>query len=112
MDARDYATYREISELLFAELAPPDVILYLRVSVPVLLERIRARGRPYEQSIDPRYLEALNDRYEAWARGYPYGRMVIVEADAIDPRRSAVDLTEIGRKIGDALGQHDLFGEL
>jgi deoxyadenosine/deoxycytidine kinase len=112
MDERDYATYREISELFFNELRPPDVIVYLRMTVPRLLERIRERGRPYEQTIDPGYLQALNDRYEAWAVAYPYGPLITLEGDGLDPRRSEADLLEIGRAIGDALGQHDLFGEM
>lgn len=112
MDERDYATYREICELFFSELRPPDVIVYLQMSVPRLVERIKERGRPYEQSISPDYLANLNDRYEAWAVSYPYGPIITIESDQVDPRRSEQDLHEISRRIRDALGQGALFGEV
>lgn len=112
MDERDYRTYREIAELLFDELCPPDVILYLKMSVPRLLERIKERGRPYEQSIDPKYLEILNEGYETWVKGYSYGKLITLEAEGLDPRKSQEDLAWIGKLLADALGQRDLFNYL
>jgi deoxyadenosine/deoxycytidine kinase len=112
MDERDYTTYREISELFFSELRAPDVIVYLKMSVPRLLARIAERGRPYEKSISGDYLSTLNDRYEAWSVAYPYGTLITIEADQIDPRHSEADLRDIARLLQDALGQQTLFGEL
>jgi deoxyadenosine/deoxycytidine kinase len=112
MDERDYATYREISELLFAELRQPDIIVYLRMSVPRLLERIKERGRPFEQTIDPAYLTTLNDRYEAWAVSCPYSQVLVVNAEELDPRKRDADLLRIGELIWNALGQRDLFGKI
>lgn len=63
---RDYQTYRELFETVMEFLPPPDLVIYLRASVPTLLERIAHRGREYERSISAEYLESLNLLYEKW----------------------------------------------
>lgn len=68
MVGRDWENYRELFQAMTAYLTPPDLIIYLRCDVDTLLSRIRHRGRPSEQSINPDYLAELNDAYEDWVR--------------------------------------------
>jgi deoxyadenosine/deoxycytidine kinase len=65
---RDWENYRDLFHAMTAYLTPPDLIIYLRCDVNTLLSRIRHRGRPSEQSINPDYLAELNDAYEDWVR--------------------------------------------
>lgn len=84
MSERDYRSYRELYEVVTAVLPPPDLIIYLRASVPVLLERIRKRGRPYEREIPPAYLEQLNGLYEAWVARFSLCPVLSVPSDDMD----------------------------
>ncbi len=84
MEERDYRSYRELYEVLTTVLPPPDLIVYLRASVPTLQERIRRRGRPYEQNIAPTYLEQLNKLYEEWIAGFSLCPVLSVPSDDLD----------------------------
>src|SRR3990170_6518667 len=67
---RDYSTYRKLYKLLCDMLRPPDLVIYLRASVPTLQRRIAARGRDFENTIDPGYLQKLNKLYEQWIANF------------------------------------------
>jgi len=84
MEERDYHSYRELYEVLTTVLPPPDLIVYLRASMPTLQERIRRRGRPYEQNIAPTYLEQLNKLYEEWIAGFSLCPVLSVPSDDLD----------------------------
>jgi len=84
MDERDYRSYCELYEVVTTVLHPPDLIVYLRASVPTLQERIRRRGRTYEQDIEPSYLERLNKLYEEWIAGFSLCPVLSVPADDLD----------------------------
>ena len=84
MDERDYRSYCELYEVVTTVLHPPDLIVYLRASVPTLHERIRRRGRTYEQDIEPSYLERLNKLYEEWIAGFSLCPVLSVPADDLD----------------------------
>ena len=84
MDERDYRSYWELYEVVTAVLPPPDLIVYLRASVPTLLERIRRRGRPYEQDIAPAYLEQLNELSEKWISRFSLCPVLTVPSDDLD----------------------------
>jgi deoxyadenosine/deoxycytidine kinase len=84
MDERDYRSYCELYEVVTTVLHPPDLIVYLRASVPTLQERIRRRGRTYEQDIEPSYLERLNKLYEEWIAGFSLCPVLSVPADGLD----------------------------
>lgn len=84
MDPRDYSSYRELYEILCALLPPPDLVVYLRSEVATLLERIRLRGREYEQDIDPAYLARLNCYYDAWMESFTFCPVLTVQADNLD----------------------------
>jgi deoxyadenosine/deoxycytidine kinase len=81
---RDYDTYRELYLTLVELLPPPDLVIYLRASVPTLLSRISLRGRDYEQTIPADYLSSLNALYENWISNFTLCPVLTVPADDID----------------------------
>jgi len=84
MDERDYSGYRELYEVVTTVLPPPDLIVYLRASVPTLQERIRLRGRSYEQDISTTYLVQLDELYEQWIGGFTLCPVLSVPSDDLD----------------------------
>jgi deoxyadenosine/deoxycytidine kinase len=92
LDDRDWDAYTRMYEAIAATLRPPDLLVYLRASVPTLRARIALRGRDYESGIDPAYLERLNALYDAFVAQYDLSRTVIVPADDLDFVRSRADL--------------------
>jgi len=84
MSERDYRTYRELYEAMGLFLPPPDLIVYLRASVPTLQKRIRMRGRDYEQEVPADYLEQLNQLYEEWIDGFSLCPVLTVPSDNLD----------------------------
>jgi deoxyadenosine/deoxycytidine kinase len=81
---RDYATYRSLYRTLAEYLPPPDLVIYLRASVPTLLKRIALRNRDYERSIEPAYLDRLNSLYENWIAHFTLCPVLTVPADELD----------------------------
>lgn len=81
---RDYDTYRELYETAVQFLPPPDLVIYLRASVPTLMNRISNRGRDYERTITPEYLQGLNDLYETWIENFVLCPVLTVPADDLD----------------------------
>jgi len=109
MDERDWATYRDLSTLMFEQLTPPDLLVYVRRSTDELMERIRYRGRDYEADIPRTYVAQLNDRYDEFFEGYRYSKRLVVEADGVDYLEDPAALAEFGRQIHAKLEQTDLF---
>lgn len=81
---RDYRSYREMYEVLASFLPPPDLVVYLRSSVPTLVHRIAQRGRSYEQTISTDYLVQLNELYHAWIERFTLCPVLTVPADELD----------------------------
>jgi deoxyadenosine/deoxycytidine kinase len=100
---RDYHTYRELYEVLIQFLPPPDLVVYLRASVPTLLDRISQRGRTFEQNIAPAYLEQLNALYASWMEGFALCPVLTVPADDLDFVHNGAHLDLIIRKIDEKL---------
>ncbi|MDZ7703502.1 MAG: deoxynucleoside kinase [Trueperaceae bacterium] len=84
MSRRDFDSYQLMVRAASQALRPPDLLVYLRASVPTLKSRIALRGRDYEADIAPEYLQSLNDLYERWLSGYRLSETLIVEADGLD----------------------------
>ena len=84
MESRDYENYRSLFDLMVKFLQPPDLLIYLRASVPTLIRHIAKRNREFEQSISISYLTNLNERYEKWINGYKDGKLLIIDTDNID----------------------------
>jgi deoxyadenosine/deoxycytidine kinase len=100
---RDYHTYRELYEVLVLFLPPPDLVVYLRASVPTCLKRIALRGRAFERSITPEYLEHLNSLYESWLKAFSFCPVLTVPADELDFVSNDTHLDLIIRKIEEKL---------
>ena len=98
MESRDFENYRSLFELMTKFLQPPDLLIYLRASVPTLIRQIAKRNRDYEQSIRLDYLSNLNDRYEEWISGYKDGKLLIIDMDNLDVEKPE-DLSIIIEKI-------------
>lgn len=103
MDERDYRCYGELYQVLTMILPPPDLVVYLRASVPTLQHRIAMRGREYERSIAPEYLERLNTLYEAWTASFTLCPLLVVPADRLDFVQDGGHLELIATKIEDKL---------
>ena len=84
MSERDFASYRKLYALLSDMLRPPDLVIYLRASVPTLQRRIASRGRDFESNIDDAYLEQLNDLYENWIANFSLCPILTVPTDQMD----------------------------
>ncbi len=109
MDARDFKNYFEIYESFCEFLAPPDVVVYLRKSLPRLQSQILKRGRSYEANIPPEYLAALNRYYDDWMKNYSYGKKLIIDTDELDFVQNPADFDLICQKIVECIDQRDLF---
>ncbi len=84
MPNRDYSNYSSLFELMERLVTPPDLLIYLRASIPTLVGQIHKRGRDYENSISIDYLSRLNERYEAWITNYSKGKLLIIDVDNIN----------------------------
>jgi len=92
METRDYENYSALFELISSFIKPPDLLIYLRSSIPNLVKQIQKRGRDYEESIRLDYLKSLNERYEAWITKYKLGKLLIVDVDDINFADNPKDL--------------------
>ncbi len=81
MTSRDFENYFSLFNLLESFISAPDLLIYLRASVPKLVNQIQQRGRDYEESIRLDYLKRLNERYEAWISTYDKGKLLIIDVD-------------------------------
>ena len=104
---RDYNNYRSLFDLMESVVDAPDLMIYLRSSIPNLVSQIHKRGRDYENSISIDYLSRLNERYEAWIHDYNKGKLLIIDVDNINFVDNPEDLGGIINKIDAQL--HGLF---
>ena len=91
---RDYETFMELFRQMMSVVRLPDLLIYLRASVPHLVGNIQLRGRNYEQTMQLEYLENLNRRYERFIAGYK-GRLMIIDKDPLDFKNNPKDLAKI-----------------
>ena len=84
MTNRDFQNYSSLFDLMEKLVTPPDLLIYLRSSIPTLVGQIHKRGRDYENSISIDYLSRLNERYEAWISTYKKGKLLIIDVDNLD----------------------------
>lgn len=99
MNHRDFNNYQSLFELMESTIKGPDMLIYLRSSIPNLVNKIHKRGREYENSISIEYLSRLNERYEAWVSTYEKGNLLIVDVDGLDFVENKEDLGKIIEKI-------------
>ena len=107
MSTRDFENYFTLFNMLGSLIQPPDLVIYLRASVPTLVKQIQKRGRKYEDNIRLDYLKRLNERYEAWIDSYNMGRLLIVDVDSYNFIDKPEDLSVVIDKVNAEI--HGLF---
>ncbi len=107
MSTRDYENYVNLFHLMTTLVEPPDLLIYLRASVPKLVEHIQKRGRDFENTISIEYLTRLNERYEAWISNYNLGELLIINVDEIDFVENPKDFSLVVDKVDTKL--YNLF---
>ncbi len=84
MSERDFSNYQDLFAVMTSYLRPPDLLVYLRASVPTLVRHIQSRGRDFESTIRIEYLKKLNVHYESWIERYDLGPKLVVDVDDVD----------------------------
>jgi len=107
MTTRDYKNYMDLFNTMMTFIQPPELLIYLRATIPTLVRQIQKRGREYEESIRLDYLKRLNERYEAWISTYETGNLLIIDVDEINFFDNSEDLGTIITKIDGEI--HGLF---
>lgn len=109
LDERDYFNYKNLYESMIKYLSPPTLMIFLRRSVPKLQERIKLRGRDYEQAIPEDYLTSLNHYYDDWYKNYNMGKSLIVDTDELDFLDNEEHFNRLVKRIWDSIDQKDMF---
>jgi deoxyadenosine/deoxycytidine kinase len=99
MSDRDFETYMELYEIMVEKVKLPNLMIYLRASVPHLVENIQKRGRECEQKIPIEYLQGLNDRYDDFILNKYKGKVLVVDVDKLDYKTRPEDFQFITDKI-------------
>jgi len=107
MSTRDFENYNTLFDLMLSLVKGPDLLIYLRSSIPNLVSQIHKRGREYESSIRIDYLSGLNTRYEEWIAGYKEGKFLIIDVDCINFEERPEDLSMVIDRIDAQL--HGIF---
>ncbi len=95
MTSRDHENYRAIFDNIISFIKPPDLLIYLKSSVPTLVNNIQRRGREYEASIRIDYLSKLNEKYDAWIKNYELGKLLVLDKDKLDFANNREDLASV-----------------
>lgn len=99
MSGRDFENYQSFFNNLKQLINPPDLLIYLKASVPKLVDQIQKRGREYEENIRLDYLKRLNEFYNKWIDNYKEGALLIIDLDQLDFEENKKDFTEVLNKI-------------
>lgn len=105
MSTKDFNNYFSLFKLMTSQVSPPDLLIYLKASIPTLVSHIHTRGRDYEGNMSLDYLKKLNERYDNWISNYSEGKLLIIDSDSLDFKNKDEDLGSIIQKV-DA----ELFG--
>lgn len=95
MPSRDFQNYFELFKTMSSQIQPPDLLIYLKASIPTLVSHIQARGRDYEGNMSLDYLKRLNERYDNWIDTYEEGRLLVISVDDLDFKNKAEDLGKV-----------------
>jgi deoxyadenosine/deoxycytidine kinase len=95
MTTRDYENYESIFNNITEYIKPPDLLVYLKASVPTLVNNIQRRGREYEIGIRIDYLSKLNEKYDKWINNYKLGKLLVLDKDNLDFANNPEDLGTI-----------------
>ena len=109
MEKRDYLNYLDLYQEMEKLLPPPDLMIYLRKSVPKLVDQIKKRGRDFEQNIPRDYLEALNSHYDDWIGSYKIGKLLVIDSNELDFVARPQDFDFIAKQLLEKIDQKELF---
>lgn len=98
ISGRDFDTYMDLFNVMMSMVKLPDLLIYLKSSIPHLVSQIQKRGRDYEKSISLEYLSGLNDRYDKWISSYP-GKILTVDIDSLDFENRPEDFSAVTDRI-------------
>ena len=98
MSSRDFENYSDLFNLMMSLVGTPDLLIYLKSSIPNLISQIQKRGRDYEQSISIEYLTGLNEKYDNWIKDYK-GNLLVVDADNVKFGNRPEDFEQITNMI-------------
>ena len=107
MSTRDFENYFELFKTMSSQIQPPDLLIYLKASIPTLVSHIQSRGRDYEGNMSLDYLKNLNQRYDNWIENYTEGRLLVISGDELDFKNNAEHLGEVINQVRGEL--HGLF---
>lgn len=107
MTERDFKNYESFFQNLKTLVKPPDLLIYLKASIPTLVDQIQKRGREYEENIRLDYLKRLNEFYNKWIDGYKDGPLMVIDIDKTNFAEREEDLADVVRRIDAQL--HGLF---
>ena len=99
MSKRDFENYSTLFDVMTSQVQPPDLLIYLKASIPKLVEHIQKRGREYEGSISLDYLKRLNEKYNNWIDNYTEGNLLIIDTDNTDFKSNKSDFGNIIEQI-------------
>jgi len=99
LSTRDYNNYLRVFNLMTSFVEAPDLLIYLKASIPTLVKQIQKRGRDYENSISIDYLSRLNEKYDKWTSNYKEGKILVIDVDELDFVESKEDLGYIFNRI-------------
>jgi len=99
MDQRDFDNYRTLFDIMTSQINPPDLLIYLKASIPTLVGHIQKRGRDYEGNISLDYLKRLNKKYNDWIKTYSRGKLMVIDCDQTDFLGNPEDFGKIVQQI-------------
>ena len=99
MNKRDFENYTSLFHTLIKLVQPPDLLIYLKASIPKLVDQIQKRGREYEENIRLDYLKRLNENYNKWIDKYEDGQLLVIDIDNLDFTENDEDLAEVLRRV-------------
>lgn len=107
MSTRDFENYKSLYSTIISQIEPPDLMIYLKASIPTLVDNIQKRGRDYEENIRLDYLKRLNEFYDSWIASYTQGKLLVIDCDKLNFVDKEEDLAQIYNKVQAEL--HGLF---
>lgn len=109
MEKRDYFNYLDLYNEMIEHVTPPDLLIYMRKSLPSLRKNIQKRGRGFESKITDEYLLNLNRYYDEWIEKHAAGKVLVIDSNDLDFISKIEDFDFVGRRIFESLDQKELF---